>query len=206
MTAFATADDFAARIGLTLTTDEQTRATTLLTLASDLIRLETKQTIDLVTNDALTIRSTYSERLRLPERPVVSVASVTLTPQGGTATTIGSDTYYLEGDELVRSAFPLRYQQFFANWTRGWLGPLWTLTVTYTHGFATIPAVVKATTLEMVVRVWANPNSVARETVAGVSTVFDNMRYSPTGLLMTDAEKAAVNDVIRRNSGSITLR
>lgn len=207
MTAFATADDLAARLGLTLTSDEVTRATTLLTLASGLIQDETKQTISQVTDDVLTMRSSYAERIRLPQRPVVSVSEVTLTPQGGTPTVIGTDTYYVEGDELVRSSFPVRYQQFFADWTRGWLGPLYTIAITYTHGWAddAIPPIVKAVCLEMVARVWFNPAAVQQKSVAGVLTSF-SLTSQPTGLLMSDAEKAAVNAAVKRNAGSITLR
>lgn len=208
MTQFATNADLATRLGLTLTSAEQTRADALLTLASALIQDETDQTIALVANDSLTMRSTYAERIRLPQRPVVSVSSVTITPQGGTEMLIGDDTYYVEGDELVRASFPIRYQQFFADWTRGWLGPLFTITVVYTHGYAAdaIPAAVKTACLEMVTRVWVNPGSVARETVGDTSTVYDNMRFSPSGLFMTDAEKAAVNRSVRRLAGTITLR
>lgn len=205
--SFATADDLAARLGLTFTADEQTRATMLLDQASSLIQDETKQTISQVTDDVLTMRSSYSERIRLPQRPVVSISSVTLTPQGGTPTVIDDSTYYLDGDELVRASFPVRYQQFFADWTRGWLGPLYTISITYTHGWedADIPATVKAVCVEMVSRVWTNPGAVQQESIAGVLTSY-SLTAQPTGLLMSDAEKAAVNAVVKRNSGSITLR
>lgn len=206
MAQFATSDDFAARIGLTLTDDEATRADTLLTLASGLIQQETKQTIALVDDDELVVRSVYDERFSLPQRPVVSIASVTLTPQQGDPITIGPDTYYLDRDELVRASFPIHYQQFFADWTRGWLGPLWTLTVTYTHGFDPVPELVAAICMEMVVRVWFNPGSVARESVGNVSVVYDNNRFSPGGILMTDSEKQVLNDLLRRQSNSIVLR
>jgi hypothetical protein len=203
---FASTDEFAARLGLTLTAAEETRAEQLLKLATGFIQQETAQTISLVTADTLTVRSTYAERYRLPERPVLSVSSVSLTPQGGTPTVIGTDTYYLDGDDLVRASFPIHYQQFFTNWTRGWLGPLFEMTIVYTHGFAVVPEIVKAVCMEMVVRVWINPGAVARETVGNVSTVYDNMRFSPTGLLMTDVERELITSIIRRQSGSLTLR
>ena len=204
--AFASADDLAARLGLTFTTAEAARATTQLALATQLIQDETAQKISLVADDTLSVRSIYGERYRLPERPVLSVASVSITPQGGTPTVIGADTYYLEGDELCRASFPIHYQQFFADWTRGWLGPLFELTVVYTHGFAVIPGIVKAVCMEMVARTIVNPGAVAREQVGNTMTVYDNMRFSPTGLLMTDGERTQVTAIIRRQSGSIALR
>jgi len=203
---FATAADLAARLGLTFTTAEEDRADTLLTLATALIQSETQQTISLVTDDVLARPSEAGNRVRLPQRPVVSVASVTLTPQTGTPTTLDSNTYYLDGDELVRASFPIQYQQFFADWTRGWLGPLYTLTVTYTHGWAVIPAVVKGACLEMVARCFVNPGAVIQSSIAGVTDVYAPYSAPPSGLLMTDAEKKAVNDVVRRTSGSVTLR
>jgi hypothetical protein len=206
LTQFATNAEFAARLGLTLTTDEQNRADTLLALASGIIQQEMKQTIEQVVDDTLTMRSVYGERIRLPQRPVTAVSEVTLTPEGGTPTTIGADTYYLDCDEIVRASFPVKYQQFFSDWTRGWLGPLWQIAITYTHGYETIPEVVKAVCMEMVVRVWVNPGSVARETVGNTSTVYDNMRFSPTGLLLTDSERTQLNKALRRTSGTITLR
>jgi hypothetical protein len=205
-TQFATANDLAVRLGITLTTDEITRADALLALASGLIQQETNQTIELVEDDEWVVRSSYAERIRLPQRPVVEVTSVSLTPEGGVPTVIGADTYYVDGDDLVRASFPIKYQQFFADWTRGWLGPLWTLTVVYSHGYETIPEFVKTVCMEMVTRVWVNPGSVARESVGNVSTVYDNNRFSPTGLLMTDPERAELNKLLRRHSGSIALR
>lgn len=208
MAQFATHDDFAARLGLTLSQAEKDRADALLTLASGLIQQKTKQKIERVTDDLLSVRSVYGERFRLPERPVVSVQSVTLTPQSGSPTVLDANTYYLESDELVRASFPVRYQQFFANWTRGWLGPLYKLDIVYTHGFADdeIPELVKAICMEIVVRVWVNPGSVAREIVGNVSTVYDNNRFSPVGLAITDAEKSDLTDLLRRHSSSIQLR
>lgn len=207
MTQFATNAEFAARLGLTLTSAEQTRADTLLALASGLIQQETNQTISQITGDTLVIRSVYGDRLRLPERPVQSVASVVLTDPEGNATTVDTADYYLDLDELVRVRSRLLFPELtFGMWARGWLGPRWTMTVTYTHGFATIPELVKATCMEMVIRAWVNPGSVAREQVGDTMTVYDNMRFSPSGLLLTDTEKATLNDLLGRRHGSVTLR
>jgi len=203
---FASPDELGARLGLTLTATEESRAAKQLVLATALIQDEIAQTISLVTGDTLTVRSTYADRYRLPERPVLSVASVSVTPQGGSPTVLGTDTYYLDGDELVRASFPIHYQQFFTNWTRGWLGPLFTLTVVYTHGFAVVPGLVKAVCMEMVARTIVNPGAVARESVGNTMTVYDNMRFSPTGLLMTDIEREQITALFRRQSGSLVLR
>lgn len=209
MTQFATADEFAARIGVTLTTDEQTRADTLLALASGVIQQETKQKIVRVTDDEFVIRSTYRDRIRLPQRPVVSVAGVVLQLIGGAATfVVPANTFYIDRDEIVRTAWPLSTQYAFAAYARGWLGPLYQATITYTHGFAddAIPEIVKVICLEMVVRVWVNPGSVARETVGDTMTVYDNNRFSPSGMLLTDVERDQLFDLLRRHTTTAALR
>lgn len=207
MTQFASSDDFANRLGLTLSGPEQTRADALLEIASGIIQNRMRQQIELVTDDTYSVRSSYDDRVRLPERPVVSVASVTLTLIGGAATyTPPANTWYLDRDEIVRTAWPLAAQYAFAGYQRGWLGPLYQMDVVYTHGFETIPGLVQSICMEMVTRVWVNPGSVARETTGDHYTVFDNMRFSPTGMQLTDAEYEQLRDLLRRFSNSVTLR
>lgn len=203
MTQFATNADLASRLGLTLTAGEQTRADALLTLASGLIQQKTRQTISLVNDDVLTRPGDYSERIRLPQRPVVSVASVVLYG----ITLVQGDQFYVDGDEIARMNWNSVVQDssFGRPWS-GWGFPWWNVVVTYTHGFATIPELVKAICMEMAVRVWVNPGSVAREHVGNVATVYENMRFAPSGILMTDAEEDELTEFLRRHSGSIALR
>lgn len=207
MTQFADHTDFANRLGLTLSTAEQDRADSLLTSASGVIQERMRQQIELVTDDTYTVRSSYDDRVRLPERPVISVSSVVLTLIGGAATyTPPDNTWYLDRDEIVRTAWPLAAQYAFAGYQRGWLGPLYQMQVTYTHGFETVPELVKSICMEMVTRVWVNPGSVARQTVGDTVTIFDNMRFSPTGMQMTDEEYGQLRDLLRRFANSVTLR
>jgi hypothetical protein len=196
MTQFATNAELAARLGLTLTEDEGDRADTLLALASGLIQAETGQTIAAVSDDELTRPGDYSARLRLPERPVVSVTSITL---DGVA--IVKPDYYLDGDELVRANWPIGSENNFGSSGLGWLGPLYTLVITYSHGYETIPELVKAVCLEMVARVWVNPGAASQEIVAGTSTT-----YSARGLLLTDQEKRDLDDLLRKTVGSLRSR
>ena len=207
MAQFATADEFAARMGLTLTTAEETRANTLLTLASGLIVDATGQDISLATDDIYSAPSVYGERLRLPQRPVVSISQVELTPAGGSPSVIDPNTYYLDGGELVRSRFPLGYELVFQNYGQGWLGPYWTVDVTYTHGYApeAIPSAVKAVCMEAVRRVWVNPGAAVSETVGDTQTGYGS--GAPSGMLLTPQEKAQLNDVLLGyQAGTVTLR
>lgn len=205
MPQFATHDDFAARMGLTLTGAEQTRADTLLTLASQLIVEETGQTITQVTDDVYTAPSVYGDRLRLPQRPVTAVSSVSLQPKGGSQFTLDPNTYYLDGGELVRSRFPLGYELVFRQYGQGWLGPFWTVRVTYTHGYATIPGVVKAVCMEAARRVWVNAGAAVSEREGETGA---NYGVAATaGLLLTPTERAKLLDVlIGYQAGTIALR
>jgi hypothetical protein len=199
---FATAAELGDRLGLTLTNAEITRANALLTLASGLIQDGTKQTISLVTGEVFTRKGDYPNRIRLPQRPVVSVASVTL---DGVALVAGTD-FYLDGDELVRmNALP---QASFGLPNSGWGYPWKDIVVTYTHGYATIaiPTLVKTVCMEMVTRVWVNPGSVIQEAVAGTQVTYAPYSAPPRGLLLTKAEKAELNELLRRRAGSIGLR
>lgn len=205
MAQFASSDDFAAYIGVTLTGAEVTRADALLTLASGLIQDETNQVIALVPGDTYTRPGDYDERIRLPQRPVVSVASASI---AGVELELGTN-FYLDGDELVRLNWNAVVQDssFGLPWA-GWGFPWQDIVVVYTHGYAddSIPGVAKTTCMEMATRKWVNPGSVARETIGNTQTVFDNMRFSPSGLLMTDTERDAVNEAIRRHTTTTSLR
>jgi hypothetical protein len=185
LAAFVTAADFAQRLGVTLTGAETTDADDLLELASDIIRDETGQTIEAVAADELTRPGTWSNRLRLPERPVTAVNSVTL----DAVALAESDEWYLQGDELVRVA-------------GSWGGPEAVLVIDYDHGWATIPGAIRGVCLEMVARVWVNPGSVAQEGYGSEQVTYP----SGNGLLLTDAERRTLDRVVRRGSGTITLR
>lgn len=203
MAQFATHDELAARLGLTFSTADDTRADTLLGLASGIIQQKTKQTITYIAGDVYTRPGDYDTRIRLPQRPVVNVSSVILNG----VTLVEGDNFYIEGDELVRLNWNAAIQDstFGLPWA-GWGFPWWTLQVTYDHGYQVIPEIAKTVCMEMVVRVWVNPGNVAREMVGNVSTVYDNNRFSPAGLLMTDDEEADIKEFFRRHAGSIGLR
>lgn len=210
MAQFATHDDLANRLGLTLDTGDQERADALFEIVSGMIQDESKQTIELVTDDVFNTPGTPDEMIKLPQNPVVSVSAVDL---DGQPLIEGSD-WYIDGDAirripavtevltggLIDEAFTFPLGTGF-----GW--PAQTLSITYTHGYDSdnVPQTVKAICLEAVIRAWANPASVARQTVGDTMTVFDNMRFSPTGLMLTDGEKATIRRVFGRRAKSIQV-
>jgi hypothetical protein len=211
MAEFASASDLAARLGITLTDVETARATALLDIASGLVQDEAKQTIERVDGEVYTLPGTTDETIRLPQRPVISVSSVTL---DGTELVEGSD-WYLDGNivrripatTLVLAGGGLLEEAFSFPYGTGFGWPTQTIAITYSHGYdaANVPQTVKAIVLEAVVRVWVNPGSVARETVGNVATVYDNMRFSPTGLMLTEEEKKTVRRIFGQRVHSITI-
>lgn len=197
-TRFATAEEFGDRLGITLTTAEQARADTLLDTATGLIQDATGQTIFLVEDDTLTRRAVSADRFRLPQRPVVEVASVAV---DGAALADGA--WYLQGDEIVHGT---RFGLADEWWPLGFRGPNHTMTIVYTHGYPVIPESVKSVCLEMVVRVWANPGSVIQEGIAGEVTTYAPYSAPPRGLMLTDSEKLMLRELFARTAGSTVLR
>lgn len=199
----ASVDELEARLGIELTADEEQRAIGLLTTASALVRSCVKQNITKISGDVWVTRGVFGNRLRVPQRPVVSVASVTASFMGATAVTIDPTTYFVDRDELVRYDWPLSFT--IGN---GWLGPGWKLTVTYDHGYdpaaTQVPyqlALCKTVALEAVARVWVNPAGASQSMIGGVQAA-----YPSVGLMLTEDEEEDLADAFRQTAGSVTLR
>lgn len=171
MEAFATPEDLAVRLGVTLTADEQTRASRLLDLASDMIRRAARQKITAGTS-TVTVTPTGG-RLLMPERPVAGVTAIS--PQA---------SFEIDGDYLA--GLPVGQ----------------TFTLTYSHGWETIPDAIVAICLEVVTRVWVNPGNASQEAYGSERVTHG----ASTGLVLTDDERRAVRDVVRRGSQAVDIR
>lgn len=204
MTAFATAADFADLTGLVLTSDEQTRADNLLDRASARIRETVKQNISLVNDDTLIRPGTTDRRILLPERPVVSVASVAIDGQP-------ISDWYLVGNELVRRGIAY-VDRILDEWIYdgrygaggfGWEQQ--TLTIVYTHGYAddAIPEICRSIALEMVKRVWVNPGGVIQETVADTQVTYAPYAEPPRGLALTNTERGELRRFFGSQAGAV---
>lgn len=192
MAQFATSEALEARLGVEFNSVEEGRADTLLELASGLIVDETGQQFELVEDDVLERRGTSDDRITLPGRPVVSVASVVL----DSAALVEDQDWYRDGDTLValRTVRPPGYVGGFGY-------PWQELVVTYTHGYETVPPIVRGVCLEMVVRIWVNPGSVEREGYGP-----EQVGYAERGLLLTDSEKQALRRLLTGRNGTVKLR
>lgn len=184
MALFAATDDLEARLGIDFTAEEDIRAEMLLTLASGLIQDAAGQQIALVTDDELTMPGTNADRITLPQRPVVSVTSITL---DGSELAEGTD-WYLKDNTIYRISSSLSDSDSICG---GFGSPTQTLVITYTHGYATtdIPGLVTSICLEAAVRVWTNPGAVIAERIGDEDVTYAPYSDPPRGLLLTDAEE-----------------
>lgn len=184
MSQFASTTDLAHLLKRALTTDESVAADLALTLVTDAIKTETDQQIEHVTNDVVTLQGNWTNKLELPEWPVLGVSAVTV---NGAALAAG--TWFLAAHTLWRGNLPIFNgpddwggDLFFSSW----LGPGQAIVVTYSHGFATIPDVIRAVCIRAALRLVGNPEGLKSETV-GTS------RSDPDPDLLTDNEKQLLN-------------
>lgn len=187
MNSFATPADLADRLqqpdpGVFTATAQQ-----LLAGASDTIRSYTGQTINLVTDDQVSLLGDGIGVLELPQRPVVSVASVSI---DGTAVT----DFLLRGSMLYRATGGLwsaisGLPDWFSNAYPS------QVTVVYTHGYDTIPDAVKAVCLNVAQRAYANPagNRSEAETIGSYSHSTTVGGDAPLGgLYLTEEDRRAL--------------
>ena len=171
MTALATPEELAGFMQRDL---DRYSAEQALASASARVRALTEQTFDLITDDEITIEAHDCGDIYLPQRPVVSVTSVTgrdyLTVE---ETTLTAGEHYV----LIGSRLRLLYS----------LSSVWPqiLTVVYTHGYATIPDDVKDATMEVAAGRYGNPRNAKSEGVGPFTISFDRSQVEPGSALDT---------------------
>lgn len=159
MAAFVTAPEYLAYY-TDVTDAEVAQLEANLDEACDKIRDYLGQTVDLVT-EAVTIWGSDTQALTLPELPVVSIASIV---SNGTAIT----DYTFDQYGLVwRNATSFTYWAQPGYWSRGLQ-----YVVTYTHGYATVPGIIKTTALRLARSAVGRPDGVRQESVAGYSATY----------------------------------
>ncbi|MCM2390192.1 hypothetical protein [Streptomyces albipurpureus] len=156
------------------------QASTTIAAAETVIRGELEQTIDLVADDTIVLVGNGRTVINLPERPVTSVTSVT---EDGTLLVAGT------GYRVNRYGILTR------------LGARWPLdaeiTGIYSHGYATIPAIVKQVCLQVAGRAWVRPSTaVAAESLGDRSITYDKDR---TGEALTEYELRILRPYARGN-------
>lgn len=151
MTALATLADYATKFGAP---PDQNAVNAALDAASAQIRSYLHQQISYTANHSVVLSGNNTDRLILPERPVISVASVTYDKNGDNETPVTD--FVVESDMLMRC--------------NGWRWGYGNFTVVYTHGYQVIPADIKNVTLVLARDLHdAVPVGLRSETIAGYS-------------------------------------
>jgi hypothetical protein len=191
--AFATAEELASFLQ-EATVDTYT-AEQLLDLASDAIRMATGQQIDRVTDDVVSLPAPYGTELVLLQRPADEPTAITV---GADAVTDWSfDGFYT----LTRPG--------------GWLawdstsGALLPVSVTYSHGFTTIPKTIKGLCLQAAARAFRNPAGL-RSSQRAVDDYSKTDTYAsetlPLSVDLTDGEVAQARRALGIHSAYVVCR
>ena len=185
---FATVAELEAYTGASIATD---RARLLLDMASAAIRAHARQTLTQATTTAV-FPGTFAEKLVLPERPVTAVTTVII---GDTTLSVDTDWVWDGAHTLYRGTtvdgvLSVNGPDYLINGWGDWGGPGAQVSVTYTHGFATIPGVVKGVCLALAARTLGSPDGVNSESVGSYS-----VSYSRTGgaVSLLDEERALLD-------------
>jgi len=142
--------------------------------ATAMVQAETGQRLVAVAGDVVTLWAARPA-VRLPQRPVTAVTAVTTA--AGTVYTNGAGTdWTLVGDWLTVGTW---------MWSRGYL------TVTYSHGYATVPEQLKWVCLAAATRLLDNPGALRSAATGGESVTWSGAA-DDVGPGLSAAERAAL--------------
>jgi hypothetical protein len=171
-----------------MTTEETTRATTLLVDASARVRAHVRQTISQI--QTTVVLAPNDNQVILPERPIISVDAVARVNADGKSfmpysvwTFDGRDTLMLGPPSAIINAPQV--------WTdMDWFWRNVTYQIQYTHGYTSIPDDIVGIVASMVMRVIMAPGSpgVQSETIGGYS--YRMMDGYPTAIVTLSSDEA----------------
>jgi hypothetical protein len=175
-------------------------ATLLLSVATSAIQSSTEQQLTYVANDTVSL-VVYNNEIKLPQRPVVEVTAVESLTSGEwlVVQDVIRPTYLLDGS--TNSVWWTGNDQTEAPWYQFVAQLPWpTATVTYSHGYQTIPDDLRGVCLSLAARLMSNPTGVQQEAIGNVMTRYD--RAGGAGL--TDLENLII-DKYRRTASTVQL-
>jgi hypothetical protein len=155
---FFTPYDLAARLQIDPDTINTDTATLFAQLASDTVRDDLRLQVDHIADETITIWGDGGESLVLPQRPVTAVSSVTLagTPMVPVQpNTTGSPMFdWRPAGTLLRVVYggSPNTRAVYCPWPQGV-----PVTITYSHGWQTIPSVFQSVALELAAAAYSNP-------------------------------------------------
>lgn len=205
MAALATKADLAARLGRDITCEEDGRLEALLADASALIRAYTGQDFTETADAQVTLRA-QAGLIRLPQRPVTTVASVVAIGGNGMPDLTLTDWWW-DGLDLIR----IGAGEYVINLPEQWWddedGYPGTFRITYSYGYASPSADVVAVVCGMVLRTLTAPTTaggVTSETIGPYSYRLESAGIG-TSVSLGDMERKALARY-RRTTGMISVR
>lgn len=168
MSAFASPEELASFLQRDLDT---ATAELLLDMASDAIREDVGQHVELVEDDIVTLDPPAGRSLLLPELPVVDVTSLKIS---GLALVADSDYRWTPAGIIRRYGTALTIGDITINgWTWGDLAG--SIEVTYSHGYPANSRQLKTcrtVCIQAAARAYVNPGQVASAEIGGTSKTF----------------------------------
>ena len=199
---FATTDDVAALLQRDLTTQELVWVNRLLTQASDVVRRYTRQTLNFVSGDTITLPGNWDNTLTLPQRPISAVNSLLINGSAPTAYSVWKvldDSLYISTG-AYQPDFGVLLWGGNALWGPAgsnsgpqatgatWQGPAATITINYDHGFQTIPGDIVNVTAGLVALAVASPVGVNEEKIGAYQVKYSRSETGAMTLQPSDKE------------------
>ena len=201
--ALAAKTDLVARLGRDITCEEDARIDALLDDSAALIAAYTGQVFALVEDDTIVIRA-QGGLIRLPQRPVTDVASVTAV--GGNLPDVPLADWAWDEIDTIR----LGSGHCVINLPEQWWdldGYPGTYRVVYSHGYASPPADVIAVQCGMVLRTLTAPTAaggIISETIGPYSYRLD-AAGAGTAVTLSDMDRRALARY-RRTAGTTSTK
>lgn len=140
--------------------------------ATAMVRAVLGQYIEEVEDEVITLDGTGTRVLLLPETPVSDVSLIEIDGEE-----LDSDYYQWSADGYVRKLNGV------------WIGDLRSIEVTYSHGYATTPALIVSVTANLAARLLDTPLVIRQETIGAYSVSYTSSALQADELLLLDAYK-----------------
>jgi hypothetical protein len=170
--AFATTTDLSNVLGREIDA-EDAAALAALDTATAMVQATVGQTIEEVEDDEIVLDGSGTRVLLLPEFPVSEIEVET----EDDGVLVDGEDYQWSADGYVRRI----------NGT--WPTDLRSITVTYTHGYAVIPAIVVSVTARLAARLLDTSITARQETIGSYSVTYNQGTFQADELILLDQYK-----------------
>lgn len=206
MEPLASLTDLSDRLGRPLTAGEEARGQALLADASAKVRSYTRQNFTRSDNETVVLRAQQGE-IRLPQRPVLAVASVVAVGAGG-APDLPVVGWQWDGLDIIRIVRDSPVINLPEDWYEDDLESYpGTYRVTYSHGDAQVPDLVVGVVARMALRTLTAPTvagGITGETIGPYSYRTDGSGVG-TAVLMADEDRRELADAGYRPKAGMSM-